>query len=282
MSRIVDYKDGKAAIKIGESFQHIFKSCPSGNWDYEQALASIEAAVKAEDSKITAGAISNSRGQWFEWMVSIDLFNHWVQNGHNYLFLNLPNIRRFDYASLYNAEIYGFVQDLRDKLEQSLDINLVTSNPDYVIIDTTRLQENFDKQPITCIDESTCYSLDELYKNVISACELDDVVGYLSLKTSLRPDRRLQIAHEGSLTKATYVHLQTRCWVMEPRGIKYFGAALNLTEADINGLKTVATHSITTVMSKPEKAVDKLFKVQTRDDLYCAMDEMIEILNDND
>ncbi|WP_373695840.1 Cfr10I/Bse634I family restriction endonuclease [Brunnivagina elsteri] len=35
-------------------------------------------------------------------------------------------------------------------------------------------------------------------------CNLKDIIGYASIKTSLRPDRRLQIPHEGSLMKAIY------------------------------------------------------------------------------
>ncbi|MBY7816203.1 Cfr10I/Bse634I family restriction endonuclease [Vibrio fluvialis] len=280
MCEIVRYNSaGKAVVAIGNSFHHVFRQIPTGNWNYKSALDDIQNAVLAVDKSITSGALSNSRGQWFEWMVSIDLYNHWVENDHDYLFLNLPNIRRFDFASLYKSQIYTFVEDLRHKLAESLDINLVTSNPDYVIIDTRKLRDKFSIPVITDTDVSNLEVIDHLYQNVIGCCELDDIVGYFSLKTSLRPDRRLQIAHEGSLTKATYVHLQTRSWLMEPRGIKYFGGAMFLTQADIDGLKTVATHSITTVMSKPEKAVDKIFQIETREDLYAALNEMISIID---
>ncbi|WP_276607000.1 Cfr10I/Bse634I family restriction endonuclease [Vibrio breoganii] len=40
------------------------------------------------------------------------------------------------------------------------------------------------------------------------------MVGCFSIKTSLRPDCHLQTAHEGSLTRAVYVHLQIRSWFM--------------------------------------------------------------------
>ncbi|MEZ9785078.1 Cfr10I/Bse634I family restriction endonuclease [Vibrio breoganii] len=41
-----------------------------------------------------------------------------------------------------------------------------------------------------------------------------EIVGCFSIKTSLRPDCHLQTAHEGSLTRAVYVHLQIRSWFM--------------------------------------------------------------------
>lgn len=277
MSQIVEFKDSKPTIKVADSFSHVFNTVPLENWDYKTSLEQIEMAIKAI-AKVTNGAISNTRGQWFEWMVAIDAYNHWVINGHNLLILNLPNVSRFDSASLYKKDIYGFVKDLRSKLEKSLDIHLITSNPDFVLIDTNNLDDKFNKKIFTTINKNNLEEIDSLYRCIINSCELDDIVGYLSLKTSLRPDRRLQIAHEGSLTKAIYVHLQTRNWIMEPRGVKYFGAALALGKADIRGLKTVATHSITTVMSKPEKAVDEVFKIESRKDLYSAIIQMIDII----
>lgn len=272
MSDIITYDcNNKPVIKVVESFNHIINTVPENEWDYKDSLNLLQNTLLAENNSIKSGAFSNVRGTWFEWMVSIDSYNHWAENNHNLLLLNLPNISRFDSTSLYLPEIHGFVLDLRSKLESTLDIQMISSNPDYVIIDTTRLGQYFKREKITDVTRESLESLDNLYKNIINKCELDDIVGYFSLKTSLRPDRRLQIAHEGSLTKAIYVHLQTRSWLMEPRGIKYFGGALEMSAADIRGLKTVATHSITTVMSKPERAVDEVFTISNRTQLGNAI-----------
>lgn len=272
MSDIITYDcNNKPVIKVVESFNHVINSVPENEWNYKDSLNLLQNTLLAENNSIKSGAFSNVRGTWFEWMVSIDSYNHWAENNHNLLLLNLPNISRFDSTSLYLPEIHGFVLDLRSKLESTLDIQMISSNPDYVIIDTTRLGQYFKREKITAVTRESLESLDNLYKNIINKCELDDIVGYFSLKTSLRPDRRLQIAHEGSLTKAIYVHLQTRSWLMDPRGIKYFGGALEMSAADIRGLKTVATHSITTVMSKPERAVDEVFTISNRTQLGNAI-----------
>lgn len=275
MPDIVTYdSNNKPVIKVAESFTSVITSVPEREWDYKASLSRIQDAVIAENREIKSGAFSNVRGAWFEWMVSIDSYNHWVENDHNLLLLNLPNVRRFDSASLYLSGIYDFIKDLRHKLENSLDIQMITSNPDYVLIDTSRLSESFKREKVTMISKTSLEALDNHYKSIVNKCELDDIVGYFSLKTSFRPDRRLQIAHEGSLTKAIYVHLQTRSWLMNPRGIKYFGGALAMTEADVRGLKTVATHSITTVMSKPERAVDEAFTISNRAELGEAISKM--------
>ncbi|PSV80980.1 Cfr10I/Bse634I family restriction endonuclease [Photobacterium leiognathi] len=274
MSEILTYINNKPSIKVAESFVHLINSVPLDNWDYKESLECLQNNILNEDRSITSGAFSNVRGTWFEWMVSVDAYNHWVEHNHNLLLLNLPNISRFDSSSLYVAEVYDFVQDLRSKLESGLDIQMITSNPDYVIIDTTRLEQYFERKKITELTKESLEHLDKIYQNIVGKCELDDIVGYFSLKTSLRPDRRLQIAHEGSLTKAIYVHLQTRSWLMEPRGIKYFGGSLAINDADIRALKTVATHSITTVMSKPERAVDEVFSISDREKLSEAIRSM--------
>jgi hypothetical protein len=80
------------------------------------------------------------------------------------------------------------------------------------------------------------------------------------------------------LTKAIYVHLQTRLWIDKPRTIKYFGASLKLNDKDRRALKTVATHSITTVLSEPERAVDECFELSSRNKLITAIKDMDEIL----
>ena len=103
------------------------------------------------------------------------------------------------------------------------------------------------------------------------------MIGYLATKTSLRPDRRLQIVHEGNLTKAVYVHIQTRLWEQNPKGIRYFGASMKLNDKDKEALRTVATHSITTVSSMPDRSVDELFQIQNTEDLKSAFNSIVKI-----
>ncbi|MCC5846693.1 MAG: Cfr10I/Bse634I family restriction endonuclease [Verrucomicrobia bacterium] len=93
------------------------------------------------------------------------------------------------------------------------------------------------------------------------------IVGFAATKTSFRPDRRLQIPHEGSLMKAIYAHLVTREWELKPRGLKYLAIACKVGEPDRRALKTVATHSITTVTDLPKAAVDEVYRINSFDEL---------------
>ena len=75
--------------------------------------------------------------------------------------------------------------------------------------------------------------------------------------------------------KATYVHLQTRDWVINPKGLKYYGAATKMSEADRKGLKTVATHSIIDVQSTPQAAVDDVFSIDSNEECYKAFEVIL-------
>ena len=185
----------------------------------------------------------------------------------------MPNNRTFDCTTLYKKELSWYICDLRHKLKEN-HVNLVTSNPDFFIADTKNCpchlkktlgeySNKFRNEFEHGITASTIERADNLYKIFINQLDLDDICAYLSVKTTLRPDRRLQLAHEGSLMKALYVHLQTRTWNINAKGIKYYGAATKLSDADVDGLKTAATHSIAAATSDPQSAVDKLFKLDS-------------------
>ncbi|MDX2370949.1 MAG: Cfr10I/Bse634I family restriction endonuclease [Colwellia sp.] len=266
---------GKSVVDTKVAFiTSIDGQVPKSNWDYESHLNYIQNLVQTEDPKVTSGAISNCRGSWFEWMIAIDVYNYWCQSYSDFLMLPLPNISRFDCATLYKPDVSTYIFDLRLKLKDSLDIELITSNPDFVIFDTTNLNNVIERNPIDIVTEDTIEFIDNLYRNFIEQCGFEDIIGYMATKTSLRPDRRLQIVHEGSLTKALYVHLQTRLWIDKPRSIKYFGASLKLNNKDKRALKTVATHSITTVLSEPDRAVDECYELNCREKLMQSVSDM--------
>ncbi|NQZ83293.1 MAG: Cfr10I/Bse634I family restriction endonuclease [Colwellia sp.] len=280
MPRLVKQdRNGKPVVDTKAAFiAAIDGKIPTGEWDYDTHLNYIQKLVQTEDPRVTAGAISNCRGAWFEWMVAIDIYNHWCTEKHHLLMLPLPNIMRFDCATLYQDNVSKYIFDLRKKLKASLDIELITSNPDFVIFDTNFLNEQVERKPITNVDEDVIEFIDNLFRRFVGICSFTDIIGYMATKTSLRPDRRLQIVHEGSLTKAMYVHLQTRLWIDKPRTIKYFGASLKLNDKDRRALKTVATHSITTVLSEPERAVDECFELSSRCELIKAIGVMKGLL----
>lgn len=235
---------------------------PAPDETYTDILAQLDNAILAVNSEISQGALANSHGDWYEWLLAIAAWNAAASDPDLNVAVLLPNKLSLDLSSLYVQRLSDKIVDLRDKVEASSTVQLISSNPDFVIIERSLADTILGPiEPITQLNYSDIELLSSIHGRLSGQCAFTDIVGYLSVKTSFRPDRRLQISHEGSLMKAIYVHLQTREWIINPPGLKYFAMATSVGEPDRASLKTVATHSITTVSSKPEPAVDEVFEV---------------------
>jgi hypothetical protein len=234
-----------------ESFKSIFE-------ELDQAILAIEPTISRE-------ARSNAHGDWYEWLLAIEAWNLAAANATLNVPILLPNKMSLDLASLYVPNLSEKIYDLRKKVEDSSTVQLISSNPDFVILKRDLVERTIGPLvPIGNVSEVETDKLSQLYANFSGLCGFEDIVGYLSVKTSFRPDRRLQISHEGSLMKAIYVHLQTREWILNPPGLRYYAMATVVGNPDRASLRTVATHSITTVSSTPEPAVDDVFQVNDR------------------
>ena len=236
---------------------------------FKDFLKECEEQVKREFSP-TFGALANVRGNWYEWLISVGYF--WYQReyleGDKFVFIPIPNISRLDLYSLYKDEIYKFIYDLRGKTEK-VGVSLISSNPDFVLIE----KELYGEIPnLQNFDEYQLVKVVEFYKSYIGKCDFSEIIAFASVKTSLRPDRRLQLSHEGALTKAFYQHLKTRLWLTNVSALQYFACSIEVGQKDIKALKTVATHSILSVDSVPEPAVDLLREVSNGKELKSFFD----------
>jgi len=256
---------GKPQVIKDEAFCELLgNSLPAKDVLFTKIFDEFDEIIRLKDRRITSAALSNVHGDWYEWMLAIAAWNYFCTNPDSHLAILLPNVSQFDVTTLYEKRLTDLIVNLRMKVSEASGVQLVTSNPDFVIIERNLAQKIIGKQ--TEINMITPLNLEELagyYKKFIGKCNFDQIEGYLSVKTSLRPDRRLQIPHEGSLMKAIYAHLQTREWITIPKGLKYYAISTKMTKPDKNALKTVATHSLTTVFSLPQAAVDEAFEVNT-------------------
>lgn len=265
MEIITQSDDGKSHINKIPAFVEILeRKMPELEQPISDLLSFMDASIKSLDENITTGALSNAHGDWYEWLLAIAAWNVYVTNPAADLAILLPNISRFDVAHLYTNQLTRLIEDLRIKVQETAQVKLITSNPDFVIIkrevanrviNEPILIENFDARSIEY--------LNSIYSDFRDTCGFDEILGYISVKTSFRPDRRLQIPHEGSLMKAIYIHLQTRNWIINPPGLRYYAIATKVGNSDRDALRTVATHSITTVSSLPQAAVDEVFEVNS-------------------
>ena len=229
-------------------------------------LKSLDELVYSFEKNITSQALSNCHGDWYEWLLNIIAWKVIARNQTNYILVSLPNVTGFSIFDLYKPEVLSMVNKLKDRANKQ-GVQLITSNPDFVIINKNLFFNLNDFNFDSYLDQQQLAKMDSAYTNYIGKCALHDVIGYLSVKHSLRPDRRLQIAHEGSLMKAIYSNLCNAAYSDAPNRtyppLKYYAATSRATEADLNGLKTIATHSLANLDAPMVTAVDEVFICST-------------------
>ncbi|MFA6570638.1 MAG: Cfr10I/Bse634I family restriction endonuclease [Bacteroidota bacterium] len=277
MDYITQLPSGQKQINKSVAFCNILnKQLPHGDSIITDILTNFDKTIKAQNPKITTGALSNSHGDWYEWLLAITAWNYFIESKNSYLALLLPNVSTFNVAELYKKDLSDLIVDLRKKVSDNTSVQLISSNPDFLLLDTKNIElsEN-DFKPIKVLTIENIQIIEKAYTKFIAKCDFNDIIGYLSVKTSLRPDRRLQIPHEGSLMKAIYIHLQTRKWIINPKGLKYYAFATRVSKSDRKALKTVATHSITTVFNLPQAAVDEVFEVNSINQALLAFNEIL-------
>lgn len=272
----------KVRIKPFNALNEIYKDqIPSGN--IKDNLDILQNYVKSvaisKGLKIpSTGAFSNTRGLWFEVMIAIRAWNYRIKRGlDSHLIIKMPNVKTFDFRKLFD-------NDTREKLNQlelSLlthknKVRLITSNPDILIIKQKDLVRNDFNKPIKELNQKNIDDAINLYKTIEGRCKWDSVMAGIGLKTSLRPDRRLQLVHEGNILKSLFAHLKMRYWDQKAV-FKYYGAASeSISSADDDALQTAATHTIVNVNSTPERAVDEIFSLLTFEDIDKMFDKIIK------
>lgn len=269
MNPIFDYSSGKPAIKRAESICFCLNnSLPDPQKKITKIFKEIDDVVRSKESGINSGALNNCHGDWFEWLIAITAWNYFLNNENANLLLPLPKANQFEVSRLYNEKIYGHVEQLKQKLKDHTEAELISSNPDFVIIKRSLATKIIgDKKEITALNLESINRIQDLYMSFSEECDFEDIVGYLSVKTSLRPDRRLQICHEGSLIKSVYDHICHREWIFNPKRIKYFAASTKLADADVRAFNTVATHSLSDLRGLPQKAVDFAYSVNSLEEI---------------
>jgi len=265
MTYIRTLGNGKSQVIKDIAFCSLLNNVlPPADKSITDLISEFDAEILRRDRSVTKDALNNVHGDWYEWLLAISAWNYAVRNPDSGLAILTPNVSQFDVSRLYNDKLYDLIQDLKSKVFASSAVQLISSNPDFVLIDRHVVDVCIgDLEPITEITPDIIYFIDNIYRKFPGTCNFNNIFGYISVKTSFRPDRRLQIPHEGSLMKAIYTHLQTREWIINPIGLKYYAFATRVGPSDRTALKTVATHSITTVHSLPQAAVDEVFEINS-------------------
>jgi hypothetical protein len=271
----------KSRIKPFHALAEVYPdSLPTGS--LSNILDNLEQHVKqvAREKGLAlpnTAAFSVTRGLWLELIVSAHAWNYRIERGlPDYFVIKMPNVRAYDFRRIFSEE----TAIMLDKLEHSLrthdnQVRLVTSNPDLLVVQQRGLIQEADNI-ISNLSIANAEKLTGLCNSIRGKCLWNSVKAGIGLKTSLRPDRRLQLVHEGNILKSIFAHLKMRNWD-NTVSFEYHGASVDkLSNADDEALQTAATHTIVNVNSVPERAVDGIHPLLEVNDIYKMLDIIIK------
>ncbi len=256
---------------------------PPENIAIEDIMKSMETAINQACvtmglPRLNSNAFNNARGSWFELLVTIALWNYRIDapGSQSSVVVKLPSVGVLKFIDLFEPKARAMLNDLKTSL--SLEgVNLVTSNPDVLCVgslhDFDQIHE-FQTRFLNCSQECIT-TINNAYMKIVGKCNHDSIRFGLALKSSTRPDRRLQITHEGNILKAINAHLQTRFWDANHDVYYYAATASPIKPADVEAFKTAATHSITDVNVRPMPAVDRSFYLATLEDVKAMFEDCI-------
>lgn len=218
-------------------------------------------------------SMNNIRGTWMQYIFSSLAWNYFAAHPHgNSCFVHLPSISTLRFIDLFDPDASAALKSgLLDRLENQ-GITLSMSNPDFICIRDVYPEDMIAfTREISNLSLAAQEQMDSAYKNLLHSCSYSSLKYGIALKTSLRSDRRYQVAYEGSILKALIAHLQVRFWDVSFETKYYAIVANKVGVEDRRVLTAPATHSIVDVHTPPIKAVDEIFEVRSTDDIISAL-----------
>lgn len=282
----VELKKGKSSVIIhGNKVIACAYSSSLPEGDLEAIMGDLQNKVKTTHQKLgfpfsdANNAFNNIRGAWTRHIFGYIGWNMFCNNTKigNSCLVSLPSISVLKFTDLFDTDAS---EALRSGLLRRLSkqgVELTMSNPDFICVSDVMPDDMAEFQtPITNLSIETQDKLSNAYKIIKNCCSHSSMKFGIAMKTSLRSDRRYQIAYEGSILKALIAHLQVRYWDTDFQTYYYAVVANKVSEDDRAVLSAPATHSIVDVHTPPVKAIDGIFEVKSTDDLKRSIQTMID------
>jgi hypothetical protein len=201
----------KTSINKYEEFEKIYPTLNLNlnEFDFVEIVDRIEAEVIKKYSKpLTQGSRNNCRGTWYELAFIMESHRSILRSTKDLYIIKMGNENSIKFWEIYNQESRQRYQLLVDRLNQKDEpIFIRCSTPDFMVISRDIISSSTGSQILESQSPSL-QEINELYKVIKNNCTPDRVKGFISLKTSNRPDRRYQILVEANVTKfaSKYIH----------------------------------------------------------------------------
>ncbi|WP_088890512.1 Cfr10I/Bse634I family restriction endonuclease [Leptolyngbya ohadii] len=170
----------------------------------------IQEALSFYNKVPSGGSLNNCKGQWNEFSYLYSAHCSILNQREDLYIVKMGNENSIKFWQLYKPNARRRFMDFLEDLKQR-DLVVRCSTPDFVLVRRSIIstsipysQELFGRD---LFDE-----LKNLYKKLINRCEPEDVISFISVKTSNRPDRRYQILYEANITKlaSKYIHSESQ------------------------------------------------------------------------
>lgn len=200
-------KKGQISIKADLAFIKIYPLLPKETLINEipEKICNLVITKSKEEYdglEPSTGSLNNCRGRWNEFSFLLSSHTSILENTKDIYLVKMPNESSIKFWEIYTRESRIVYEKLIFELKNK-EIFIRCSNPDFVLI-KRRVVEKF----IPDEEDDLLYNLKRIYRNIKNKCEPSDVIAFISLKTSNRPDRRYQILYEANITKyaSKYIH----------------------------------------------------------------------------
>ncbi len=240
-----------------------------------QVRRAADARYGAGTGQSLSGGINNTRGEWFENILKLIFWNVAIEfDKAKTLILKLPNASQLSFHNLYEQRANGYLTELFASLRDR-GIEMTMSNPDFVCI--TNLTDDIDiPSDSVSVSEELLKQLDVAYQKLLGRCSADSIPFVLTVKTSLRSDRRYQIVHEANVVKSLVAHLAGRFWQQNLYTAFYAMIASNVSAGDRNALRNPATHTLVQVNWTPVPLVDEVYQIDSVEDVQEIIRGLLE------
>lgn len=222
------------------------------------------------------GGIQNARGEWFEYVLSLIFWNVAAEfNKSNIVIVKLPNATQLRFHELYEDRARRYLEELFESLG-AREIEMTMSNPDFVCVINLPDDIATGFRKLMYMSEASVGTLDQAYQVLPGLCRADSVPFVLTVKTSIRPDRRYQIVHEANVVKSLVAHLAGRFWQQDLYTAFYAMIASNVNQSDRSVLRNPVTHSLVQVSWTPVPVVDQVYQIDSVEEVQKTVEGLLE------
>ena len=196
-------------IKRDDEFEAIYPTLNLDGLTFIDIVNEIQKVVIQKSTQTpTSGSLNNCRGAWNEMAFIMEAHRSILQSTENLYLVKMGSEASIKFWEIYQKQSRQKYDLLVDKFHKRAEpISIRCATPDFVVISRAVIQDSSSSN-ILKNQSPLLKDINNLYKVIKNKCLPHQVKGFISLKTSNRPDRRYTILLEANVTKfaSKYIH----------------------------------------------------------------------------